>query len=145
MAILISMQSVLSTIADAIAIGIIYDRLSRAEARGATILFSKHAVVRPVGGLLAFQFRVAELQTHQLSEAHVRMVVVRHDVSEAGRPVRYFETHQIRVHSPDDELGGMLFLAVPHTVTHCMLPVATDRTNPRSPLLPTRAYLEAWR
>jgi len=64
MATLISIQSVMSTMADAIAIGIIYDRLSRAEARGATILFSKYACIRPIGGLLAFQFRVTEMQTH---------------------------------------------------------------------------------
>jgi len=63
---------------DAVAIGLIFQRLSRGRKRGRTIVFSDKAVVRRVGGELYFMFRMGELVKRHLVEAHVRVYCVRH-------------------------------------------------------------------
>jgi len=79
---------VLGTILDAVAIGFIYDRLSAARVRGDTIIFSKKAILKPLGvdarlGIAHFAliFRFVESRSHQLTEAHVRSYAVRHNVA----------------------------------------------------------------
>ncbi|KAA0149647.1 hypothetical protein FNF27_01345 [Cafeteria roenbergensis] len=145
MGVLITLQSILGMLLDAFCIGVVYDRISAAGNRGRTIVFSNTATMCNIGGLWHFQFRVADIRKHQLSEAHVRIVTFWHDVGPAGERVRFFHSENLRVHSPDDELGGMLLLIVPQVVTHVMLPRAADRTNPRSILLPPPGYMDAWR
>lgn len=63
-------------------------------------------------------FQVCEMRKHQLVEAHVRMYAVRHDV-EFGQHY-YFQSHPMRIQHPDDDLGGMLLLALPSVVVHRM-------------------------
>mgnify|MGYP005990566259 CR=1 FL=1 len=78
----------LGTILDAVAIGFVYDRLSAARIRGDTIIFSKKAILKPLGvdarlGVAHFAliFRFVESRSHQLTEAHVRSYAVRHNVA----------------------------------------------------------------
>lgn len=103
---------------DAIAIGIIFQRFSRAQARANTIVLSTNACVRRIRGELYFMFQACEMRKHQLVEAHVRMYAVRHDV-EFGQ-YYYFQSHPMRIQHPDDDLGGMLLLALPSVVVHRM-------------------------
>lgn len=103
---------------EAISIGIIFQRFSRAQARANTIVLSTNAVVRRIRGELYFMFQVCEMRKHQLVEAHVRMYAIRHDV-EFGQHY-YFQSHPMRIQHPDDDLGGMLLLALPSVVVHRM-------------------------
>ena len=64
---------------DAVAIGLLFQRISRGQKRGKTVLFSDKAVVRRVRGRWYLQFRIAELRRHQLLEATVRAYCVRQE------------------------------------------------------------------
>ncbi|KAF4321916.1 hypothetical protein JM18_003699 [Phytophthora kernoviae] len=115
---IITLESLTGILLDALAIGIIFQRFSRAQARANTIVMSTHACVRRIRGNLYFMFQVCEMRKHQLVEAHVRMYAVRHDVEFGER--YYFQSYPMRIQHPDDDLGGMLLLALPSVVVHRM-------------------------
>jgi len=50
-----------------------------------------------------------------LRQAHVRMYCVRHVGTGSHRIP--FQTHAMRLQQPDDELGGLLLLAIPQQVS----------------------------
>ncbi|TYZ67809.1 hypothetical protein PybrP1_005619 [[Pythium] brassicae (nom. inval.)] len=114
----ITSESLVGMLLEAISIGIIFQRFSRAQARANTIVLSTNAVVRRIRGELYFMFQACEMRKHQLVEAHVRMYAIRHDV-EFGTHY-YFQSHPMRIQHPDDDLGGMLLLALPSVVVHRM-------------------------
>jgi hypothetical protein len=64
---------------NAVAIGLIFQRISRGHKRSKTILFSDKAVVRRVKGVPYLMVRIGELRSHQLIEATVRAYCVRHE------------------------------------------------------------------
>ncbi|KAL4175422.1 hypothetical protein KRP22_000388 [Phytophthora ramorum] len=115
---IITLESFFGILLDALAIGIIFQRFSRAQARANTIVMSTHACVRRIRGHLYFMFQVCEMRKHQLVEAHVRMYAIRHD-EEFGEHY-YFQSYPMRIQHPDDDLGGMLLLALPSVVVHRM-------------------------
>ena len=61
--------------------GIVFAKLSRPKRRATTILFSTSAVISLTNGVLRLMFRVANLLSSQLLEAHVRAQVIRPDHS----------------------------------------------------------------
>ncbi|KAL7560652.1 hypothetical protein ACA910_001336 [Epithemia clementina (nom. ined.)] len=63
---------------DAVAIGLLFHRISRGHKRGKTIVFSDTAVVQRVNGIL-MMFRLGELRRHQLRDASVRAYCIRHE------------------------------------------------------------------
>jgi len=74
------LAQVFSAIAfDAIAIGLLFQRLSRGQKRGRTIVFSDKACVRRVRGELMFLFRVGEFRRQSIIEARIRLYCVRHE------------------------------------------------------------------
>eukprot|EP00053_Salpingoeca_punica_P012981 m.116686 g.116686 ORF g.116686 m.116686 type:complete len:227 (-) comp16081_c2_seq6:1935-2615(-) len=73
-------------------------------------------------------FQIAELKRDQLLECHIRCYAVRH-VRDAQGGVPHFQTHFMRLLHPNDEWGGVLFLALPNIVVH--------RVDAWSPILPT--------
>jgi len=161
---------------DAVAIGVIFQRLSRVQKRARTIVFSDKAVIRRIRGRLFFMFQLSELRKHQLVEAHVRVYCVRHEREGQGKvggdgpkssfgttrhrgtankqsnasaaaaaaaaasasaaasssssssssphgdryhvETAYFQTHNVRLQHPDDELGSLLLMALPNVVVH---------------------------
>uniref|UniRef100_A0AAV1V587 Uncharacterized protein n=1 Tax=Peronospora matthiolae TaxID=2874970 RepID=A0AAV1V587_9STRA len=115
---IITLESFCGILLDALAIGIIFQRFSRAQARANTIVMSTHACARRIRGDLYFMFQVCEMRKHQLVEAHVRMYAIRHDV-EFGEHY-YFQSYPMRIQHPDDDLGGMMLLALPSVVVHRM-------------------------
>ncbi|RLN72153.1 hypothetical protein BBJ28_00014010 [Nothophytophthora sp. Chile5] len=115
---IITIQSLIGVLLDALSIGIIFQRFSRAQARANTIVLSTHACARCIRGELYFMFQVCEMRKHQLVEAHVRMYAIRHDM-EFGEHY-YFQSYPMRIQHPDDDLGGMLLLALPSVVVHRM-------------------------
>ncbi|CEG48949.1 animal inward rectifier k channel (irk-c) family protein [Plasmopara halstedii] len=115
---IITLESFMGILLDALAIGIIFQRFSRAQARANTIVMSTHACVRRIRGKLYFMFQVCEMRKHQLVEAHVRLYAIRHDI-EFGEHY-YFQSYPMRIQHPDDDLGGMMLLALPSVVVHGM-------------------------
>mmetsp|Transcript_26639 Transcript_26639/g.41353 ORF Transcript_26639/g.41353 Transcript_26639/m.41353 type:complete len:493 (+) Transcript_26639:126-1604(+) len=141
---------------NAVAIGVIFQRLSRGQNRATTVVFSDKAIIRRIKGKLYFMFQLCELRKHQLVEAHVRVYCVRHerehkesndvemrkesslsnDVEEEVEPdTCYFQTHAMRLQHPDDALGGFLLMALPNVVVH--------RLDKFSPLMPPAKWTDA--
>jgi len=116
---LLTVQTMCGLLLDAVAVGLVYARLARGQARANTVVFSDYAIIRRIDGRLRFMFQVAEMRKHQLLEAHVRCyAITRHKASEDLEDGFYFRTDALRLSKPDDELGGMLFMALPNVVVH---------------------------
>jgi Inward rectifier potassium channel transmembrane domain/Inward rectifier potassium channel C-terminal domain len=65
---------------DAVAIGVLFQRISRGQKRAKTIVFSNNAVIQRVAGVPYLMFRLGELRRqHQLIEASVRAYCIRHE------------------------------------------------------------------
>lgn len=64
---------------DAVAIGLLFQRISRGHNRAKTVLFSQKAIIRRVRGIPHLYFRLAELRHHQLLQVSVRAFCVRHE------------------------------------------------------------------
>mmetsp|Transcript_22066 Transcript_22066/g.70468 ORF Transcript_22066/g.70468 Transcript_22066/m.70468 type:complete len:452 (+) Transcript_22066:412-1767(+) len=116
---LVTAESILGVLCDALAVGLVYARFSRAQSRACTIVFSDFCVMRRIRGKLVLMFQVAEMRKHQLVEAHVRCyALARHACPDETRPLFYFSTNTMRLVQPDDELGGMLFMSLPSMIVH---------------------------
>jgi hypothetical protein len=137
--IVISVQACCSLLLDAALIGMIFARLSRPQTRASTVVFSNFAVIRRIRGEFFFMFQVGELRKHQLLETHIRCYAVRHDRTLPLRPdgsvnndaepeTVHYQTHNMRLQHPDDELGSQLLLVLPQVVVH--------RIEAWSPLMP---------
>ena len=125
--ILIITQSFVGILLDSLAIGIVFQRFSRGQSRANTIIFSQKACVRKIRGHLYMMFQVCEMRKHQLTEAHVRCYAIRSDTTAEGDMV-HFQSYPMRLQHPDDDLGGMILMALPSVVVH--------RIDAWSPLLP---------
>ena len=146
------LQVLFSISYNAVAIGIIFQRLSRGQNRATTVVFSDKAIIRRIRGKLYFMFQLCEQRKHQLAEAHVRLYCVRHerehgevqnnmntipqgDKEESLVDTCYFQTHSMRTQHPDDSLGAYLLMALPNVVVH--------RLDESSPLVPPREWTDA--
>ena len=65
---------------DAVAVGLLFQKLSRGSKRAKTILFSDKAVVQRIRGVPHFMFRFGELRNrYHLMQASVRVYCIRHE------------------------------------------------------------------
>mmetsp|Transcript_25987 Transcript_25987/g.29185 ORF Transcript_25987/g.29185 Transcript_25987/m.29185 type:complete len:505 (+) Transcript_25987:35-1549(+) len=64
---------------DAVAVGLIFHRISRGASRSRSILFSDKAIVRYIQGSPHFMFRLGERRKYHLIEATVRCYCIRHE------------------------------------------------------------------
>ena len=62
----LTIQVCFTLIADALAIGVVYCRMSSPLSRAATVIFSQKAVIRRIRGRLYFMFQLSELRKHQV-------------------------------------------------------------------------------
>jgi hypothetical protein len=62
-----------------LAIGLLFQRMSRGQKRGRTIVFSDVAIIRKVRGRWYWMFRVAELRKQHIIGAKIRVFCVRHE------------------------------------------------------------------
>jgi len=125
---------------DAVAIGVIFQRLSRGRKRGRTVIFSDHAVIRRVRGEVYLMFRMGELMKRHLMECHVRMYCIRHERCKVPRTnsliigeeyeieTNYFQVHSMRLQHPSDEMGGKLLMVLPSMIIHKI-----DDSSPLTP------------
>ena len=129
MAILLTVESFAGIFLDSICIGVFFARLSRAQARASTIIFSEFAVIRKIRGEYYLMLQVCERRKHQLVEAHVRSYAIRHEYCiKTGHAFALFQTHTMRLQQPDDDMGSFLLMALPQVIVH--------RIDQWSPLFP---------
>lgn len=148
--ILVLLQIFAAMTFDAIAIGLLFQRISRGQKRGKTIVFSDKAVVRRVRGQPHFMFRFGELRRHHIIDAHVRVYCLRHErypverngsgrseLSEVPRQIEtaHFVSHQVRLSTPNESVGSFIMMSIPQVVVHKM-----DHT---SPMMPPRIWYDA--
>eukprot|EP00581_Thalassiosira_minuscula_P012123 CAMPEP_0183712090 /NCGR_PEP_ID=MMETSP0737-20130205/7340_1 /TAXON_ID=385413 /ORGANISM="Thalassiosira miniscula, Strain CCMP1093" /LENGTH=638 /DNA_ID=CAMNT_0025940667 /DNA_START=1 /DNA_END=1913 /DNA_ORIENTATION=- len=77
--ILVLFQVFSAIVFSSLAIGLLFQRMSRGQKRGRTIVFSDVAVIRKVRGRWYWMFRVAELRKRHIIGATVRVFCVRHE------------------------------------------------------------------
>mmetsp|Transcript_26503 Transcript_26503/g.56795 ORF Transcript_26503/g.56795 Transcript_26503/m.56795 type:complete len:524 (+) Transcript_26503:37-1608(+) len=76
---IVLLQICTAIVFDAVAVGLIFHRISRGAKRSRSILFSDKAVVRNVRGVPHLMFRLGERRKHHLIEATVRCYCIRHE------------------------------------------------------------------
>jgi hypothetical protein len=137
---IIVLAQILNGIAfDAVAIGLLFQRMSRGQKRGRTIIFSHQAVIQRVRGQYYFMFRVGELRSRHIVDARVRVYCIRHerypntnhhgmymDDESSTIPIEsfHFVTHHVPLLCNDSSL----LMSLPHVFTHKM--------DWKSPLVP---------
>lgn len=137
-AIAVYFEAMIFIILNASIVGVLFARVSVASRRASQIIFSNKATIRCVRNRFYFMFQVGEasfFNYHPVVEAHVRVYGVLHEEaqtrsvvedgsedSETERPGgverAFFQTRVMRLTNPNDELGGMLFMATPQVVSH---------------------------
>jgi len=123
--VILTTQSLLQMLISACLIGVIFQSLSRPQARANTIIFTNKAVVRTIDGATYLMFRICDLRfQHALIEPHVRCYCAH------VHPERGMTMEPLRLMQPDDDFGGSLHPTLPTTVVH--------RIDGWSPLAPNR-------
>ena len=87
--IVMSTQSIIGVIIQACMAGIIFAKFTVPRKRGQTIVFSKNAVITQRNGALYLICRVCDLRKSSLLEAHVRMVIIKKEVTDEGETIPY--------------------------------------------------------
>ncbi|CAJ1940232.1 unnamed protein product [Cylindrotheca closterium] len=137
---------------DAVAVGLLFHRISRGTKRGKNIIFSDKAAIQQVNGVWHFMFRMGELRQYHLIEATVRCYCVKHerwplsatnntielnpDAATNDNPnssteinTTYFVSRQMKLKHPDEEYGSHLWMGLPQVIVH--------RMDSQSPLVPS--------
>jgi len=128
MAVILSLQAIVTTLLNGFLIGVIFSRLSRPQSRASTIVFSSKALIQyNEDGAPHLVFRVVDLRRHQLIEGHIRCYCIMHQ-NTANFQQRGLHIYPLRLNQPDDQLGAMLLLTAPQFVIH--------RIDAHSPLSP---------
>ncbi|KAL3912552.1 MAG: hypothetical protein SGARI_001096, partial [Bacillariaceae sp.] len=144
---------------DAVAVGLIFHRISRGAKRSRSILFSDKAVIRRIRGRPYLMFRLGERRKYNLIDATVRCYCVRHEripvASASSTPLKqldgdvhnknqhsrlriettYFISRLMRLVQPDDRLGSHVWMGLPQVVVHCI--------DQDSPLWPPSTWYDA--
>eukprot|EP00804_Cyclotella_cryptica_P007892 CCRYP_001444-RB/>CCRYP_001444-RB protein AED:0.05 eAED:0.05 QI:335/1/1/1/1/1/4/682/497 len=90
-----------------LAIGLLFQRMSRGQKRGRTIVFSDISVIRRVRGHWYWMFRVAELRKRHIIGAKIRVFCVRHERC----PIEETETDE-------SENDRVMVLETAHFISH---------------------------
>lgn len=137
---------------DAVAVGLLFHRISRGTKRGKNIIFSDKAAIQQVNGVWYFLFRMGELRQYHLIEATVRCYCVKHErlpvsatnnategdsdvTANLGNPssaveinTTHFVSRPMRLKHPDEAYGSHLWMGLPQVIVH--------RMDSQSPLIP---------
>jgi len=152
--ILVLLQVFSAIVFSALAVGLLFQRISRGQKRGRTIVFSDTAVIRKVGGSWYFMLRVAELRKRHVIGAKVRLYCVMHERCPVSVPggdeegveleTAYFVSHPLSLlngpssseinneegANPNFTYEQNILMGLPHVVVH--------RLDSFSPMLPPR-------
>ena len=124
---------------DAVAIGLLFQRMSRGQKRGRTIIFSHQAVIQRVQGQYYFMVRIGELRSRHIVDARVRVYCIRHErypthgivVNDESTIVPIHSFHFITRHVPLLCEDSSLLMSLPHVLIHKM-----DWKSPLVPPIP---------
>ena len=106
-------QSIIGVIIQACLAGIVFAKFTVPRKRGSTIVFSKNAVITMRNGALYLIARVCDLRKSSLLEAHVRMVIIRKEVTDEGELMQILIMHRAFFILGKEELLGYKYLCKP--------------------------------
>jgi len=110
-------QSVAGVIIQACMAGIVFAKLARPKQRSNTLMFSKNAVITVRNGFLYLLFRVGNLRSSHLLEAHARAIFVHKAYTKEGESI-HFHQEELQIGSQLDGEGDKSFLIWPATYGH---------------------------
>jgi len=116
--ILVAIQSIVGVIISTCMAGIIFAKFTMPGKRGQTIVFSKNAVISIRNGALYLICRLCDLRKTSLLEPHVRMVIIRQEVTEEGETIPYQQSDlklTTEIEGNNDKIG---FGVWPVTIAH---------------------------
>lgn len=121
--IVLTLESLVGFVMNAFLLGMMYTKCQRGSTRKYSVRFSKKVMIRQIRGQWYFLFRVCEMRTSQILEAHIRCYCLRDETEaemlNAGRAVPYmFQQYPMTLNHPDHELGSPMLLMLPTTVVH---------------------------
>eukprot|EP00090_Calanus_glacialis_P013595 TRINITY_DN22259_c0_g1_i1.p1 TRINITY_DN22259_c0_g1~~TRINITY_DN22259_c0_g1_i1.p1 ORF type:complete len:454 (+),score=125.13 TRINITY_DN22259_c0_g1_i1:173-1363(+) len=123
-------QSIVGVIIQTCMAGIVFAKLSRPKSRTKTVVFSKSAVVTQRNGQLFLLFRVGNVRSSHLLEAHVRAQLIQKVVTEEGENI-FFHQQELKVGTQMDGGEDRTLLLWPVTVGHLI-----DKDSPLWKLSP---------
>jgi hypothetical protein len=131
---------------DAVAVGLLFHRISRGRKRSRTIAFSDKAVIQRVKGVPYLMFRMGELRKYHLIGSTIRCHCVRHERIATTRSneepeaisleTTYFLSRQMKLVHPDQSCGSHVWMGLPQVIVH--------RMDDESPLTPPSRWYDAF-
>lgn len=109
-------QSCFGIFVQALVAGVVFAKISRPNQRKQTIIFSHNAVVSERDGQLVFMFKIGNVRNSQLSDAKVRMLMIKPRVTRDGELIP-FQTYDMKV-GYDWSSNETVFFPWPKTVEH---------------------------
>jgi hypothetical protein len=137
---------------NAVAVGLIFHRISRGAKRSRSILFSDKAIIRRIRGTPYLMFRLGERRKYNLIDATVRCYCVRHERiplsqsthktstgvgchdSRVRIETTYFVSRHMRLVQPETQFGSHVWMRLPQIIVH--------RIDQDSPLLPPSLWFD---
>lgn len=130
---------------DAVAVGLLFHRISRGRKRSRTIAFSDKAVVQRIKGVPYLMFRIGELRRYHLIGATVRCYCVRHEriglqgssneeSTDLTVESTYFISRKMKLIHPDHSCGSDIWMGLPQVIVH--------RMDDSSPLVPSPCWYD---
>jgi hypothetical protein len=110
------LQSCFGIFIQGLVAGVVFAKISRPNKRKRTIIFSHNAVVSERDGKLSFMFKIGNVRISQLSDARVKMLMIKSRRTGEGEFIP-FQTYDMKV-SSDLSGNDSVFFPWPKTVEH---------------------------
>ncbi|XP_033117739.1 G protein-activated inward rectifier potassium channel 3-like [Anneissia japonica] len=115
--ILVIIQSVVSSLVDAVMIGCIFAKIARPKKRAATLKFSRNAVIALRDEKLCFMFRVGDIRESHLFEAHLRAYMIKPRVTAEKEIIPLYQYNlDLNYETGEDRIFLVWPLIVSHTI-----------------------------
>ena len=114
--IFLMLQSCFGIFIQGLVAGVVFAKISRPNKRKRTIIFSHNAVVSERDGKLCFMFKIGNVRISQLSDARVKMLMIKSRRTSEGEFIP-FQTYDMKV-SNDWSGNDSVFFPWPKTVEH---------------------------
>ncbi|XP_023331211.1 ATP-sensitive inward rectifier potassium channel 12 [Eurytemora carolleeae] len=112
-----SFQSILGVIIQACMAGIVFAKLARPKQRSNTVMFSRNAVITLRNGDFYLMFRVGNMRTSQLLEAHCRAQFIHKVMTKEGESLKFCR-QEIQVGTQVDGTEDRCMMLWPNTISH---------------------------
>lgn len=132
---LVLCQSCCAITFQSVAIGLLFQRISRGQKRGKSIVFSNQACILTVRGKRYLLMRVGELRKHSLIDVTVKCFAIQHvrcKMNGGEVETAHFVTRHVPLCYPNEDVNSHIFMNVPQVLCHCI----DDPNN--APLLPSK-------